>query len=244
MTSIFDELGLKLTPAASELDPEVNHGDETWRLLPMTSSDSGKELKSHDLGAKLEDSLVRVRELNPDQRQYGVVFLGMDAPTLPLDDIVEGLKRAATEEKSPSRGCATICPAMDGGYAMLCVPPTAEPSKTFSRMYWSHSLTGMSQIKALTDQGIHTVVGKIVRDIDDARDVQELYQLLLKNQQDEANPKSEPKNLEYPGGLCPSMNNGNDVGVTSSHSVCHYTRLALAEVDFQAKGFIENEENT
>ena len=35
---------------------------------------------------------------------------------------------------------------------MLSVPPSADASQTFRGVQWSHSLTAVSQIKALTDQ--------------------------------------------------------------------------------------------
>lgn len=286
MKTLFRELDLKATTSESTsasasaspiaLDLE-SHGDddcggdneieEPWILLPMASSSSGKDLTSHDLGAKLEDALVRVRLLEhqpstqSQQRQpqrHGVVFLGMDAPILPLDDIVEGLKRATisstagtTQEEQEAASsiisntaAATMCPALDGGYAMLCVPPAADPTRTFSGMYWSHPLTGMSQIKALTDQGIPTLVGKIVRDIDETEDVTELCRCLSSlspppgqtNHDNKGEREPAKKNLEY---TC-RWSLGSTVGgtredaivsttVTSSHPVCHLTRRALIE---------------
>lgn len=285
MKTLFHELDLKATTisesaTARALDLESysdddcsdnNEIEEPWILLPMTSSSSGKDLRSHDLGAKLEDALVRGRELEQQQskqqrQRHGVVFLGIDAPILPLDDIVEGLKRAVssaagtTQEEeqetttsiiSNTAAAATLCPALDGGYVMLCVPPAADPTRTFSGMYWSHALTGMSQIKALTDQGIPVLVGKIVRDVDETDDVTDLCRSLSTsltspgqqnyiNKEDQQNKgEHEPakKNLEYPCGWSSlgstAVGTREDVivstTVTSSHPICHFTRRTLME---------------
>jgi len=220
----------------------------------MLASSKTNDLRSHDLGAKLEDALIRVRDLEPSAAtmhpgRHGVVFLGMDAPILPLDDIVGGLKRAAasirssaepTQQEVPS---ATLCPAFDGGYAMLCLPHHADPSKTFGGLYWSHLWTGMSQLKALTDQGIHVSVGTIVRDIDEASDVRELsiHLGIVRSQATtdemdvpESSSDTPTKNLEFPSQWLPGF--GSEGGaetasrkVTSSHPSCHFTRRALEE---------------
>ncbi|VEU35306.1 unnamed protein product [Pseudo-nitzschia multistriata] len=230
MQTLVAELGL-----VTEAEPgceSTGGGKESWNLLAMASSPS--DLKSHVLGTKLEDALVRVRALDRQLRPpNGVVFLGMDAPILPLNDIVEGLERAAGETAA-----ATLCPALDGGYAMLCVPGSADPARTFSSVCWSHPMTGMSQIKALTDRGIPTVVGKAVRDIDEAGDVEELCRLL---QKESRAPDSPPhgsdrrtKNLEEPGKWSSRCTAG-DNGVSSSHPVCHYTRRALVEAGLVAE---------
>jgi glycosyltransferase A (GT-A) superfamily protein (DUF2064 family) len=52
----------------------------------------------------------------------GVVFWGMDSPVLPLDDMVAGLLLSTNKQ-------ARLCPADDGGYGVLCVPPHAESYK-------------------------------------------------------------------------------------------------------------------
>ena len=176
MKTILDELGLTTYCSDQHRRGRRYHNND-WQLLPMLSSDG--DLRSNDLGAKLEDALVRVREFQSDSngdgdgQQHGVVFLGMDAPILPLDDIVEGLRKASSKSSSTKtkkdedeeQPIATLCPAHDGGYAMLCVPPNADPSKTFlssKQMYWSHPLTAISQLKALTDQNVKIHIGQII----------------------------------------------------------------------------------
>lgn len=218
MDTILDELGLDTVQNGNN-----NNCFDSWHLLPMMSKTN--DLRSNDLGAKLEDALIRVRNLNESKRQ-SVVFLGMDAPILPLDDIVSGLQ---------TPNSATLCPAKDGGYAMLCVPHTANPSQTFSDLYWSHPWTGMSQAKAMTDQGIPLRIGTIVRDIDETTDVEELCHHLgidipSANEKVEATTDSSTaKNLEFPCGQSPSIVSDGGRFVTSSHPTCHYTRKALVD---------------
>ena len=214
----------------SEVGLTTDNSDDfaSWHLLPMMSKPS--DLRSNDLGAKLEDALERVRKIEGGQN-HGVVFLGMDAPILPLTDIVGGLERAAIQKE------ATLCPAMDGGYAMLCVPDIAVPSRTFRNMYWSHPWTGMSQAKAITDQGIKLSIGTVVRDIDEACDVEELCSHLgiqLPSSQvtttcatDEGSlVQHAKKNLELPSGSSPWLSSDQEE-ITSSHPTCHFTRIAL-----------------
>ena len=111
------------------------------------------------------------------------------------------------------------------------------PTKTFlssSSMYWSHSLTAVSQIKALTDQNIQVNIGKIVYDIDEPNDVQELCKFLAKKEEaaGASNHDSKKKNLDYPSGWDSSSDSTDNskIGViTSRHPLCYYTRQALAE---------------
>ena len=265
METILGELDLK-TRISDASSSDINNDDDdddkdlsAWHLLPMllAPSKTNDDLRSHDLGAKLEDALVRVRELSRSPG-HGVVFLGMDAPILPLDDIVGGLQRAAananasanmTGVRMVSQPSATLCPARDGGYAMLCVPPTANPSRTFRNMYWSHLWTGMSQAKALTDQGIPVGIGTIVRDIDEASDVEELCHHLEISIDNNSNKKvasavsatdekvvavaaALQKNLEFPSGQWPPCDEtaADRISVISSHPTCHFTRRGLVGV--------------
>ncbi|KAG7337535.1 DUF2064 domain containing protein [Nitzschia inconspicua] len=170
----------------------------SWILLPMLEGD----LNTSDLGAKLEDALILARahfqtktstttttttttsdnnNQNDDGSGGPVVFLGMDSPILSLQDIITGIQMATTN-KSPTNHdecpSAMICPADDGGYGMVCVPSTADPKRTFSNMLWSHPLTAISQIKALTDQSIKVSIGKVMHDIDEPDDVRKLCQYL------------------------------------------------------------------
>ena len=282
MKGIFDELDLTYY--------ERQYHSNGWHLLPMLSSSSSPsasssnsndsssnssidnvdDLKSHDLGAKLEDALIQVRLLQQSQEQkqkqrntnkYGVVFLGMDAPILPLNDIVVGLRKASSSYTSSSsqpqqQPVATLCPAYDGGYVMLCVPPNADPSKTFlstQNMYWSHPLTAISQIKTLTDQNIQTQIGRVMHDIDVPNDVIELclkMETIIPKETKTTfdggnNSNNNKKNLDYPSGWECTFSNNDNVNnnsnirdsktnssatmpmVTSRHPICYYTRQAL-----------------
>jgi len=265
MEVLLAELGLETTTERSTTTVDGGQPNNAWWLLPMATSSTTNDLRSNDLGAKLEDALVRVRAIaeneakqNQTQQQQqqqqdgdgGVVFVGMDAPILPLDDVVGGLHRAAASVATAAAAAtstATLSPAWDGGYAMLCVPQNADPSKTFSRMHWSHPLTGMSQIKALTDQGIAVSVGAVVRDVDEADDVRELCGVLagqsLSSSSSSSTVETSTKNLDVPSGGWPrdralggTVTTNVAVAVTSFHPVCYYTRRTLREA-----GLLEEE---
>lgn len=222
MCSILKELNIRESILSSNFDREDKKcNDNGWMLLPMLEGD----LTSTDLGGKLEDALVRARKYAPNA---GVVFLGMDAPMLNLDDIVLGLCNAcpsrddvAHNNDSPSSftptAAAMLCPADDGGYGMLCVPPNADHSTTFRGVYWSHPLTAISQVKALTDQNITVKIGKVMNDIDEPHDVEALCARLLT----EGGGYDDGRNLNsHSGGLFKGR-------VTSHHPTCMYTRKAL-----------------
>lgn len=176
-----------------------------WTLMPMMEGD----LESSDLGAKLEDALNRVR--SSDGGKSGVAFLGMDSPILSLGDIALGLLNAKTVPPT-----AMLCPADDGGYGMLCVPPNADASKTFYNMYWSHALTALSQIKTLTDQGIMVKIGKCMHDIDEPSDVQALSHRLSGATSEQGNIMNLHQNS---GGLA--------THTMSQHPSCQHTREFL-----------------
>jgi len=161
-----------------------------WNLMPMdTNPNTEADLISSNLGTKLSNALENVRSLlcllqgrdMKDQESMRsentkpVVFLGMDAPELPLCEISHALCLGNSTGKN--LGKAYLNPAADGGYGMLCVPPHA-PSKIFSNVRWSQSLTAVSQLKAITDQGIDVIIGSLMSDIDEERDVWALAERL------------------------------------------------------------------
>jgi hypothetical protein len=114
---------------------------------------------------------------------------------------------------------------------MLCVPPSADPSRTFSNLFWSHHLTAISQIKALTDQNIMVTIGKVMQDIDDPSDVEKLCRLLQKNSEDEDDLNlDDKKNLGFTQGVekCCDSNNRSD-SKSTDHPSCHYTHQALVD---------------
>ena len=149
-----------------------------WELLPMISGD----LKSSHLGAKLTDALrqARVRQ-KQDNFEGPAVFLGMDSPETPLDEIaaVFDPSSSATTANNNSLSTAILCPADDGGYGMLSVPPTIATERVFAKgIRWSRSLTAVSQLKALTDAGVAVRLGRLMYDIDEPDDVHALVRRL------------------------------------------------------------------
>jgi glycosyltransferase A (GT-A) superfamily protein (DUF2064 family) len=163
-----------------------------WTLRPMMAADN--LLASH-LGSQLTQALIETRrhqcqsshlseqQQQQQQQQLPVVFLGMDSPELPLDEIVAAL--SSTEENNINnhnhQQYAHLCPAADGGYGMLSVPAHAPAEAVFRGVQWSHPLTAVSQIKALTDmEGVSVSVrlGRLMHDIDEPSDVKALCERL------------------------------------------------------------------
>jgi len=152
-----------------------------WILLPMASSslesssgDQKNNLQSSDLGSKLADALERVRHILSKDCGEGegegcpIAFLGMDSPELPIGEIANAMHTVGSNTRK-----AYINPAHDGGYGMLCVPPQA-PVSIFKGVRWSSSLSAISQMKALSDNGIDAMVGSLMNDIDEPDDVMNL----------------------------------------------------------------------
>lgn len=142
-------------------------------LLPMIVSED--LLVKPDLGDQLKYVLNQVKKTFTTGP---VLFLGSDSPELPLEEITEALLLGGSENDYQSNNkkqavAATICPSQDGGYGMLCIPNTC-PEDIFDDMLWSHPLTALAQIKCLTDAGMDVRLGRIMHDIDEPDDVQEL----------------------------------------------------------------------
>jgi glycosyltransferase A (GT-A) superfamily protein (DUF2064 family) len=185
---------------------------DDWTLMPMLQQG---DLQSSDLGGKLTDALVRAREEQQSQSRAAgpVVFVGMDSPETPLDEIAS----VFTQERY--RQSALLCPAQDGGYGMLAVPPSATAAATFTGIRWSHSLTAVSQLKALTDDNVPVRIGRLMHDVDEPEDVLSLMQRL----------KATPSRDE------PTNDAPTDVLLRSSHasglertSECPHTRQVLS----------------
>jgi len=219
-------------------------GLHQWKLRPMISTD----LRSSDLGSILETALDKAREECANCTPQ-VMFLGMDAPALPLEDIALAFSPQYQDK-------AVICPADDGGWGMLCVPPKAVSRATFSKMYWSHHLTGVSQIKALTDQGILVQVGKMMHDMDEPEDVQRLVERICPPENGENCSSDNSKLLHSPATPVTTKMTNKLSGVTavavaaaaaandtisrksmisSSHPDHFFTRQALQELGVLSK---------
>ena len=209
-------------------DIGIDEMKHCWKLLPMISPN----LQSSDLGGILQHALDRVVDVN--MGSHGVVFLGMDSPDIPLQDIVKGLNLASKEVDASSRPPeALLCPCSDGGYGMLCVPSTSVHKGIFDNVYWSHPLTAVSQLKALTDASVPVVMGRLMHDIDEPDDVHKLCQRLSNV---EITAESKVMGLQMYSFYGESINDGNTTKtkVESKHEECMYTRLALEEIGLLA----------
>jgi hypothetical protein len=176
-----------------------------WTLLPIdisSSSNNNSNCKSSNLSNVLSN-VVRTGWKRHSTMPTTVILLGMDAPEVPIQELYHLVIHC-----DPVPHCtALLCPAYDGGYVLLSIPP---PAISASRLvdtngapnndddddernaqlqqidtmfqsinpYWSHPFTAMAQIKALSDIGIHTIIGPMVHDIDTPEDVHALIQRL------------------------------------------------------------------
>ena len=196
MNSILQRLNLSATSCSSCSDSEVSsHILNGWVLLPMASGASKADLTSSSLGSKLKDALEKTRNLlerlhktiATQQPNEAVVFLGMDAPELPLEEIVHALQTSAARNK------AHMCPADDGGYGMLSVPRNAPVSQIFHGVRWSNNLTAVSQLKALSDCCIDVSIGKMMNDVDEPEDVIRLAKRLICSRESDRNEGCQTK---------------------------------------------------
>ena len=207
------------TPKKSS-SKSINH-DEKRSSQERNAMDDliKKNLRSSDLGSKLQNVLIRIRTIgqncfrqtsNHDHEtipilvqpsttttttttsnlgdcsinfDLPILFLGMDSPEIPTHEIIQAIKIAKSnnddhcsedsDKIKQQLGKAYLNPAHDGGYGMLCVPSHAPPS-VFQGVRWSASLTAVSQLKALTDNGIDVVLGSLMNDIDEPDDLMNL----------------------------------------------------------------------
>lgn len=177
----------------------------------------------------------------------GVVFLGMDSPELKLLEIVKGLRLATTttsvepSDDAHQRPSAFLCPSDDGGYGMLCVPSSSVKRGIFQNVLWSHPLTAVSQLKALTDACIPVVLGHLMHDIDETEDVHKLCERLSSKGGKKEKDGTKTVGLE----LCSTYYHhrstridGKDDGsstamtpsIKSRHPECKYTEQALQKL--------------
>lgn len=220
MRGIVEELGLS----------------SQWTFIPMLESNPEQtNLQSVDLGPKLTQALMEARRRSASsdekqqQRGHGpVIFVGMDAPELPLDEIGAALAHPHD---------ALLCPAMDGGYGLLSVPAGVDAQKVFlplsagnhSNIRWSTCLTALAQIKALTDVDIRVRLGRLMHDMDEPKDLEGLCQRLQSAAAaTTVSPSSSPSNVER--GLqrqpvdCLLRSSSGGLALTSQ---CNHTRLEL-----------------
>ncbi len=226
MKSILQRLNLSTT----SFDEVSSLEFDGWILLPMASGASKSELTSSSLGGKLEDALDKTRTLlakihnitaTQQTNNEAVVFLGMDAPELPLAEIIHGLQTAATNK-------AHMCPADDGGYGMLSVPRNAPSSQIFRGVRWSDNLTAVSQLKSLSDCCIDISIGKMMNDVDEPDDVIRLAKRFISSRESNQDGSSQSKNDALQSF---SSSIGVTIGDVDTANACQYTWKALFDLN-------------
>jgi glycosyltransferase A (GT-A) superfamily protein (DUF2064 family) len=254
MEALLQELGLSSSSSSSSSEQQ-----KQWILRPMMAADN---LLSSNLGSQLTQALIETRRLyQPHQssssteqhqqqhkQQQSVVFLGMDAPELPLDEIVAALTSTESMNDDSNnhydKNHAHLCPAADGGYGMLSVPANAPAEAVFRNVVWSDPLTALSQIKALTDctlTGLNVRVGRIMHDVDEATDVKALCERLkLRHQEGDvavevvvptdtdtfsATPPNDTNNLQVQSASAAAV-----TGAKPQTGNCRFARKALMQL--------------
>jgi glycosyltransferase A (GT-A) superfamily protein (DUF2064 family) len=154
----------------------------SWTLWAVESS-SDESQSSSQLGHLLTNPLIRVLTTSASKSLPQstltssapavpvVVFLGMDSPQLNLDELHKAMV---------DRDAAHLCPSVDGGYGLLSLPPhiVLLAESCFQGVLWSHPLTALSQLKALTDAGVAVKLGRLMYDVDEPDDVMALCRRL------------------------------------------------------------------
>jgi glycosyltransferase A (GT-A) superfamily protein (DUF2064 family) len=220
---------------------EESNLSSQWTLLPVNynpgpdSGDTPTSVASSGRSSNLSTVLTNAVKTAYQRHSVPttVVLLGMDAPELPLAEL-----RTILEQPTPASS-AVLCPAEDGGYALLSLPPCSRSlvDRIFYPVhpYWSHPWTALAQIKALSDVGISTILGPVVADIDTPDDLQALSLRLASPQ----NPlEGEHRNDAFSSLHQPSVlvarakeeNHSPNVHPMPAHPSCPYTRQALMEL--------------
>jgi Uncharacterized protein conserved in bacteria (DUF2064) len=226
---------------------------EDWQLHPVPTPiaiAAGQTVvhnnnSSHNLSHILSHAVDLGRRQHPSDVATTVVLLGMDAPELPLAEIVAACRcwnpSCRTRcNAAAAAAAALLCPAADGGYGLLVVPPPcaatpAAPAPTeymFRGVLWSHELTAVSQLKALSDQGVAIVIGPLMHDIDTAHDLDQLVQRLESKAVSEVTSLDDSSScLSRPSALAQQQSTGIDFDRMEQSSVsCHYTRKVLIDL--------------
>lgn len=212
---------------------------DAWTLLPVetvltssgnsrTSAQDSASAMSSQLTPILTNALNRIRSIvssynNPDPGP--VVFLGMDSPQLPLEEMASALNvsTSASSEDGPAVEKALLCPCPDGGYGMLSVPANAPADKIFDGVQWSHPLTALSQLKALSDAGVAIRMGRLMYDMDEPDDVHDLCRRLQESPSEQTTT-----NAVDPDDNC-LLRSSTGVGQART-SDCPRTRQALMDL--------------
>jgi Uncharacterized protein conserved in bacteria (DUF2064) len=212
-----------------------------WQLHPVKPMVDGVQQPHNVHSSQFLSTILshavdvgRQQHHHPSNVATTVILLGMDAPELPLAEIVA----ACDPSRRLYHSAALMCPAADGGYGLLVVPPLAPAQSIFDGVLWSHELTALSQLKALSDQGVATVIGPLMHDIDTARDLDQLVQRLESTTASESSLDGRGC-LSQPSALVQRQSTGSsDHGdpMEPSFVSCHYTRKVLVDLGLlQAK---------
>ncbi len=119
--------------------------------------------RGEGLGQRLTNALADVRQTHSGP----FIFIGADAPDLPLHEIESGAHHAQNRT-------AYLTPAHDGGYVLLALPHDVLDT-VFDNIAWSTVTTANDQIVQLKRCGITTVsLGQTWRDVDDPDDLKYL----------------------------------------------------------------------
>ena len=137
---------------------DVCGAEKTWTLLPMPEGD----LKSSSLTHLLMEGLRRVRNMYGNDA--AVAFCGMDSPLLSAEVAREACEAALSREE------AVLCPANDGGYVLVALPPKA-PLAVFEDVEWSSPHTLRSQQKRLEACRVPVRIGDRFVDVDTIGDL-------------------------------------------------------------------------
>lgn len=228
----------------------------TWVLMPMNDS-SIKDMTSSNLGDKLKSALRRTRQLLISSRKDpsdckedgGVLFIGMDAPDIPLDEMLNGILHS-----SPPHNQAFLCPTYDGGYGVIGIPPCA-PIQVFDGVRWSDPLTTTSQIKALSDWNTSVVMGKIMYDVDEPEDIPLLadrictlnnapnhYCNVIKPNKTDRDALTRPSSPPV-GALGIAIVGEHSFSSSKDEKICKWTLQVLLKYEFLKESKDENNEN-
>lgn len=210
-----------------------------WTLQPVvvsttvTTAASGTihhhhHSQSSDLSEILQTALQQARQRRPNTT---VVFLGMDAPQLPLTELI-AVCGDDDDDDTRATTTALLCPAADGGYGLLSVPPHADATAVFRNVVWSHPLTALSQLKALTDAHIRVTLGPLMHDVDEFSDVVALARRLGPQACGADGTAASESSLSRPSALVAQFPFATtpDATTMTTFSSCRYTRQALMDL--------------
>jgi glycosyltransferase A (GT-A) superfamily protein (DUF2064 family) len=234
------EDGRQVMSSILQEDASIYNLASKWTLLPVSYNPSHFETgNTPNTVSSVRSSNLSVVLTNAVQTAYQrhsvpttVVLLGMDAPELPLKEL-----RTILLQPRPTSS-AILCPALDGGYVLLSLPPCSRSlvDRIFHPVhpYWSHPLTALAQIKALSDVGISTILGPVTADIDTPDDLQALIARfsIVHNENEQESGNDGAASLQQPSVLVLRAEEEGDVSYAPvpAHPSCPYTRQALMKL--------------